>query len=44
VTSFIARAGDELTPEELARFPDEAVDAAKVGSIFTHCGLPERLD
>ncbi len=44
VTSFIARSGDELTPEELARFPDEAVDAAKVGSIFTHCGLPERLD
>ena len=44
VTSFIARSGDELTPEELARFPDEDVDAAKVGSIFTHCGLPERLD
>ena len=44
VTSFIARSGDDLTPEELLRFPDEDVDAAKVGSIFTHCGLPERLD
>ncbi len=44
VTSFIARSGEALTPEELARFPDEAVDTAKVGSIFTHCGLPERLD
>ena len=44
VTSFIARSGDDLTPEELARFPDEDVDAAKVGSIFTHCGLPDRLD
>ena len=44
VTSFIARSGDELTPEELLRFPDEAVDVAKVGSIFTLCGLPDRLD
>ena len=44
VTSFIARSGEELTPEELLRFPDEDVDAKKVGSIFTHCGLPERLD
>ncbi len=44
VTSFIARSGEALTPEELARFPDEAVDAAKVGSIFTRCGLPDRLD
>ena len=44
VTSFIARSGDELTPEELLRFPDEAVDTAKVGSIFTLCGLPDRRD
>jgi RNA polymerase sigma-70 factor (ECF subfamily) len=44
VTSFIARSGDELTPQELLRFPDEDVDAAKVGSIFTLCSLPERLD
>jgi RNA polymerase sigma-70 factor (ECF subfamily) len=44
VTSFIARSGEALTPEELARFPDEAVDAAKVGSIFSRCGLPDRLD
>ncbi|MDP1849379.1 MAG: sigma-70 family RNA polymerase sigma factor [Solirubrobacteraceae bacterium] len=44
VTSFIARSGDELSPGELLRFPDEDVDAAKVGSIFTLCGLPERLD
>ncbi len=44
VTSFIARSGDELTAEELLRFPDEAVDAWKVGSIFTLCGLPDRLD
>jgi RNA polymerase sigma-70 factor (ECF subfamily) len=44
VTSFIARSGEALTAEELARFPDEVVDAAKVGSIFTLCGLPERLD
>ncbi len=44
VTSFIARSGDELTPAELLRFPDEDGDAAKVGSIFTLCGLPDRLD
>ena len=44
VTSFIARSGEALTPEELARFPDEDVDAAKVDSIFTLCGLPDRLD
>lgn len=44
VTSFIARSGDDLTPEELARFPDEAIDPAKVGSIFTRVGLPDRLD
>ena len=44
VTSFIARSGESLTPEELARFPDEQVAEAKVASIFTRVGLPERLD
>jgi RNA polymerase sigma-70 factor (ECF subfamily) len=44
VTSFIARSGESLTPEELANFPDEAVAEAKVASIFTRVGLPERLD
>jgi len=44
VTSFIARSGEALTPEELARSPDEAVEEAKVVSIFTRVGLPQRLD
>jgi RNA polymerase sigma-70 factor (ECF subfamily) len=44
VTSFIARSGDELTPEELANFPDEAVEERMVASIFTRVGLPDRLD
>jgi RNA polymerase sigma-70 factor (ECF subfamily) len=44
VTSFIARSGESLTPEELANFPDEAVEEAKVVSIFSRCGLPDRLD
>ena len=44
VTSFIARSGESLTPEELANFPDEAVEEAKVVSIFTRVGLPDRLD
>ena len=43
VTSFIARSGESLTAQELARFPDEAVQEAKVVSIFTRVGLPERL-
>jgi len=44
VTSFIARSAEGLSPDELARFPTQPPDAAKVESIFVRCGLPSRLD
>ena len=44
VTSFIARSAEGLSPDELARFPTQPPDAAKVESIFVRCGLPSGLD
>jgi RNA polymerase sigma-70 factor (ECF subfamily) len=44
VTSFIARSAEPRDPERFARYPDEAVDAAKAVSVFEQFGLPPRLD
>ena len=44
ITSFIARSAEPRDPERFARFPDEAVDAAKAVSVFEQFGLPARLD
>jgi RNA polymerase sigma-70 factor (ECF subfamily) len=44
VTSFIARSAEPVEPERFARYPDEAVDAAKAASVFEQFGLPPRLD
>jgi len=44
VTSFIARSANGLSGDELARFPTQPPDEAKVESIFVRCGLPSRLD
>jgi RNA polymerase sigma-70 factor (ECF subfamily) len=44
VTSFIARSGEGLSPHELARFPTQPPDQAKVEAIFVRSGLPSRLD
>ena len=44
VTSFIARSAEPVEPDRLARYPDEAVDAAKAVAVFERFGLPPRLD
>ncbi|MGH2942514.1 MAG: sigma-70 family RNA polymerase sigma factor [Solirubrobacteraceae bacterium] len=44
VTSFITRSAQERPHEEFARYPDHAVDAAKVTAVFERFGLPERVD
>jgi RNA polymerase sigma-70 factor (ECF subfamily) len=44
ITSFIARSAEEREPERFARYPDEAVDAAKAVAVFEQFGLPPRLD
>jgi RNA polymerase sigma-70 factor (ECF subfamily) len=44
VTSFITRSAEPRDADRFARYPDEAVDAAKVASVFELFGLPDRLD
>lgn len=44
VTSFITRSAEGLDPDEIARFPNQPPDPAKVEAIFVGCGLPSRLD
>jgi RNA polymerase sigma-70 factor, ECF subfamily len=44
VTAFIARSAEPRDPEVFERYPDEPVDAAKVGAVFGRFGLPAGLD
>lgn len=44
VTAFIARSAEEREREVFARYPDEPLDAVKVGDVFGRFGLPSRLD
>jgi RNA polymerase sigma-70 factor (ECF subfamily) len=44
VTAFIARSAQPREPEAFERYPDEPVDAAKVGATFALFGLPGALD
>jgi RNA polymerase sigma-70 factor, ECF subfamily len=44
VTAFIARSARARDPEAFERYPDEPVDAAKVGATFAQFGLPAALD
>jgi RNA polymerase sigma-70 factor (ECF subfamily) len=43
VTAFITRRVAGADPEYYARFPDQAVDAAKVADVFERFGLPVRV-
>ena len=43
VTAFIARAPEAPSPEAFERYPDEPVDAGKVGDVFERFGLPTQL-
>jgi hypothetical protein len=44
VTAFIARSAEPIEAERFERYPEEAVDTAKVTSFFERFGLPTRLD
>jgi RNA polymerase sigma-70 factor (ECF subfamily) len=44
VTAFIARSAEPQEREVFQRYPDEPVDAAKVGDVFERFGLPTQLD
>ncbi|MDQ6807012.1 MAG: sigma-70 family RNA polymerase sigma factor [Actinomycetota bacterium] len=45
VTAFIARSAEPREdPEAFERYPDEPVDAGKVGDVFERFGLPTQLD
>jgi RNA polymerase sigma-70 factor (ECF subfamily) len=44
VTAFIARSAAPRDREVFERYPDEPVDASKVGAVFERFGLPARLD
>jgi RNA polymerase sigma-70 factor, ECF subfamily len=44
VTAFIARSAAPRDPEAFERYPDEPIDAAKVGDVFERFGLPTQLD
>jgi RNA polymerase sigma-70 factor, ECF subfamily len=43
VTAFIARSAAPRDPEVFEHYPDEPVDATKVGDLFSRFGLPEAL-
>jgi RNA polymerase sigma-70 factor (ECF subfamily) len=43
VTAFIARSAQPRDREVFERYPDEPVDAAKVGATFARFGLPNAL-
>jgi RNA polymerase sigma-70 factor (ECF subfamily) len=44
VTAFITRRVAGSDPEYYARFPDQALDPAKVADVFERVGLPARTD
>jgi RNA polymerase sigma-70 factor (ECF subfamily) len=44
VTAFIARSPQAPRPEAYERYPDEPVDEARVGAVFSRFGMPERLE
>jgi RNA polymerase sigma-70 factor (ECF subfamily) len=44
VTAFIARSAEEREPGRFQRYPEEAVDAGKVRSLFGRFGLPDELE
>ncbi len=44
VTAFIARSAEPRASELFERYPDEPVDAEKVGAVFECFGLPAGLD
>ena len=44
VTAFIARSAQPREREVFERYPDEPVDAAKVGAVFAQFALPAALD
>jgi RNA polymerase sigma-70 factor (ECF subfamily) len=44
VTAFILRSSEPRTQERFQRYPNEAIDPAKVASTFARLGLPNRLD
>jgi RNA polymerase sigma-70 factor (ECF subfamily) len=43
VTAFIARSAEPRDPATFERYPDEPVDAARLGDIFGRFGLPSSL-
>ena len=43
VTAFIARSAEQREREVFGRYPDEPLDAAKVGDVFARFGLPTEL-
>jgi hypothetical protein len=44
VVAFIARSAEPRDREVFARYPDEPVDASKLGEVFARFGLPAELD
>jgi len=44
VTAFIARSAEPREREVFEHFPDQPVDAAKLGDVFASFGLPTELD
>jgi len=44
ITSFIARSPDDVSPEQIERWPDSKPDRSLVVGIFERFGLPDRLD
>ena len=43
VTAFIVRAADAAEPDAYLRFPERAMDAARLAGTFQRFGLPDRL-
>jgi RNA polymerase sigma-70 factor, ECF subfamily len=43
VTAFIARSAEPRAPEAFERYPEEPVDAARLGDFFGRFGLPAAL-
>jgi RNA polymerase sigma-70 factor, ECF subfamily len=44
ITSFIARSPEEVSAEQIERWPDSKPDRSLVVGIFERFGLPDRLD
>src|SRR3954452_22793438 len=44
ITSFIARSPEDVSPEQIERWPDSKPDRSLVVGIFERFGLPDRLD